>query len=93
MLVVLVLRGLNDPRLERVKRGVGGTKLVGLDSQPRDDNSAYQSIADLEREGDVDVLQLRVLDVRDLMGSISSCSSFAMQTAGPLQLVAIKLQL
>jgi hypothetical protein len=36
VLVVLVLRGLNDPRLERVKRGVGGTKLVGLDIPARD---------------------------------------------------------
>jgi hypothetical protein len=41
-----------------------------------------KSIADLEREGDVDVVQLRVLDARDLMGSISSCSSFAMQNGG-----------
>ena len=44
--------------------------------------SDYQLIADLEREGDVDVVQLRVLDARDLMGSISSCSSFAMQNGG-----------
>ena len=29
----LLLRA-RRPRLERVKRGVGGTKLVGLDSQP-----------------------------------------------------------
>ncbi len=55
--------------------------------------SDYQLIADLEREGDVDVVQLRVLDVRELMGSICYCSSFAMQTAGPFHLIAIKLQL
>jgi hypothetical protein len=68
-------------------------RLRKVDIQPRDYIPAHLCIADLEGEGDVDVVQLRVLDVIEVICPICSCASFPMQTAGPAQVITVNLQL
>jgi hypothetical protein len=63
--------------------GVGDKKILCVDIQPRDYIPAHQCIADFEGEGDVDVVQHRVLVVQNLICPISSCASSAMQTERP----------